>query len=417
MSAPPSAPADASPASKPKRRGKKSLFILLTIILIGGGIAAWQVIIHRGLESTDNAQLEAEIVPVPARVGGLIVEVRVHENQHVQKDEILARIDDAQAKARLAQADAAVKAAEAAAAAAELDATVAGTNASGNLDVAQASRATAESAAQQAKTQLREADAAVRAAQAAYAQAKSDLDRDEELHKGGVVSDSTLSASRTRATVAASNVEAAKAHLGTLRASIDQAESKIGEAAARVEQTHDVDTLKAQAASRVAAAKAQVDVAKAARAVAQLDLDYTTIRAPQAGVLSKKSVSEGQMVSPGQPIAQLVTESMWVTANFKETQLADVRPGQKVKVEVDAFPGVELTGEVESLSGATGARFSLLPPDNASGNYTKVVQRVPVRVRLGKLPDGVPLRPGMSVGVVVDTRVTGPGTTATARVD
>lgn len=405
-------PPDAPPPAKPKR-GRKSLGILLTIVLVGGGIAAWQVVAHRGLESTDNAQLEAEIVPLPARVGGPIVEVLVTENQRVEKDQVIARIDDRQPKARLAQAEAAVKAAEAQAAAADLDAKVAATNASGNFDIASATRATAETAAASAKIQLREAEASVRAAQAAYAQAKADLDRDEELNKGGVVSDSALSSTRTRATVASSNLEAAKAHLSTLRANIDQAESRIGEASARVEQTKDVDTLKQQADARAAAARAQVEVARSALAVAQLDVDYTVIRAPRAGTLSKKSIVVGQMVSPGQPIAQLVTDDLWVTANFKETQLGAMRPGQKVRVDVDAFPSLELEGEVESLSGATGARFSLLPPDNASGNFTKVVQRVPVRVRLPKLPDGVPLRPGLSVGVTVDTR-TGASTASAA---
>jgi membrane fusion protein, multidrug efflux system len=141
----------------------------------------------------------------------------------------------------------------------------------------------------------------------------------------------------------------------------------------------------------------------AARDLAALELSYTRILAPRAGTVSKKSIAVGQQVSTGQPIVQLVTPERWVTANFKETQLAGMKPGQPVELEIDAFPGATLRGQVESFSAATGSRFTLLPPDNASGNYTKVVQRVPVRVRVTDLPEGVSLRPGMSVELTVDT--------------
>ena len=160
----------------------------------------------------------------------------------------------------------------------------------------------------------------------------------------------------------------------------------------------------AQADAKEKSAVAQVDTAKALLDIAKLDLSYTQIVAPQAGVVSKRSISEGQTVSAGQAIVQLVTPELWITANFKETQVHAMRVGQKVTFDVDAFPGVDLKGEVESFSGATGSRFTLLPPDNASGNFTKVVQRMPVRVKLGNPPQGVTLRPGMSVDVTVDTR-------------
>ena len=135
-----------------------------------------------------------------------------------------------------------------------------------------------------------------------------------------------------------------------------------------------------------------------------LDLSYTRIFAPSDGVLSKKSINVGQMLSSGQSIVQLVTDKLWVTGNFKETQVAPMRVGQPASIEVDAFSGSSIVGEVESFSGATGAKFTLLPPDNATGNFTKVVQRVPVRVRLHELPAGITLRPGMSVDLTVDTR-------------
>jgi membrane fusion protein (multidrug efflux system) len=179
----------------------------------------------------------------------------------------------------------------------------------------------------------------------------------------------------------------------------------VQEASARAEQAGEVDVLIAQARARAATAHAQVAVAQAARDLAALELSYTKIVAPQDGVVSKKTASVGQMLAAGQGIVQLVpTRELWVTANFKETQITKMRAGQPAKVEVDAFPGVGLHGEVESFSAATGARFSLLPPDNASGNFTKVVQRVPVRVKLRDLPQGVALRPGMSVELTIDTR-------------
>jgi membrane fusion protein (multidrug efflux system) len=405
------------PSSSPPARGKKSLVIILSIIAIGGGITLWQVLAHRGLESTDNAQLEAEIVGIPTRIGGTVTEVLVRDNQRVQAGDVLARLDDAPLKAKLAQAEAAVAAAEASAAAADLDARVATRNASGNLDVAEATKATVESAAKTAKTGLREAQAAVRAAEAAASQARSDKDRAENLRQGGVLTEADLQAAVTRASVAAANLEAARARLDNVRASLDQAEVRIGEASARVDQTNDLATLEALAKARADAAHAQVGVAKAARDVAALDLGYTTIRAPQAGIVSKKTVAVGQVLAAGQSVAQLVTDGLWVGANFKETQVAAMRPGQRVKVEVDAFPGVEVVGEVESMAGATGARFSLLPPDNATGNFTKVVQRVPVRVKLVGLPSDVPLRAGLSVSITVDTRATTPRAAETARVD
>jgi membrane fusion protein (multidrug efflux system) len=161
----------------------------------------------------------------------------------------------------------------------------------------------------------------------------------------------------------------------------------------------------AQASARAKAAAARAENSKAALALAQLDLDHTKIRAPRDGLASKKSVVVGQMLSVGQPVVQIVpTNDLWVTANFKETQINKMRDGQSTEIDVDAYAGMKLHGTVQSFSGATGARFSLLPPENATGNFTKVVQRVPVRIHLDSIPEDRVLRPGMSVEVTVDTR-------------
>ncbi len=188
------------------------------------------------------------------------------------------------------------------------------------------------------------------------------------------------------------------------RRSATQAQSKVVEASARVKQSSLVEPLVRQARARADAAQAEVATAQAARDLAAIDLSYTKIVAPSDGVVSKKTVNEGQAVGLGQAVVQVVTNHTWVTANFKETQVGHMRTGQSVEFSVDAYPGMTFNGEVESLSGATGARFTLLAPDNATGNFTKVVQRLPVRVRIHDQPAGYALRPGMSVDLTVNTR-------------
>ncbi len=192
--------------------------------------------------------------------------------------------------------------------------------------------------------------------------------------------------------------------MSSLKANAAQASSKIAEASAKVVQTSNVATVVVQARARAKAAHAQVGTARALRDLAKIELSWTQLVAPSDGVMSKKSIAVGQNLAAGQTIGQLVTSTVWITANFKETQIGNMHGGQPVEVKVDAFPGVAFSGHLESLSGATGSRFALLPPDNASGNFTKIVQRVPVRVRVDALPSGVVLRPGMSVELTVNTR-------------
>jgi membrane fusion protein (multidrug efflux system) len=214
----------------------------------------------------------------------------------------------------------------------------------------------------------------------------------------------TFEQGQTALSVARSNADAAQARVEALRSTVAGASGRAAEASARARQVADVASFVAQARARAEAAHAQVATAQAARDLAALDLSYTKIVAPHDGTVSKKTIAEGQAVSAGQPVVQLVTPGVWITANFKETQIERMRPGEPVVVEVDAFPSHDVHGEIESLSGATGSRFTLLPPDNASGNYTKVVQRVPVRIRVTDVPDGVDLRPGLSVSASVRTR-------------
>ena len=365
--------------------------------------AAWYVT-HRGLESTDDAQVDADMVSVPARTSGQVIKVVFVENQPVKAGDLLAELDPEPGAAKLAQAEAALEAARASADAADADARVAETNARGNKSAAQASVEGARSSVSATRDQVAEAEAGVAAATANRDRLATDLDRVQKLVAVASLPQAELDRAKAIYDAAVANVDQARAHLAAVRASTTQAFSRVEEASAKLAQTTDVDAFITLARARARVAHAQVRTAQAARDIAALDLSYTHIVAPQDGVVSKKTVAVGQMVGPGQGIVQLVpTQQLWVTGNFKETQLTHMRAGQPARIAVDAFPGVSIPGEVESFSAATGARFSLLPPDNATGNFTKVVQRVPVRVRIREVPKGIALRAGMSVDLSVDT--------------
>jgi membrane fusion protein (multidrug efflux system) len=394
------AQAVAKEAAKPKRTG---LVLAVVGVLAAAGGTAYYVT-HRGLESTDDAQVDAEVVSVPARTQGIIQKVLFVENQTVKAGDVLAEIDPEPAKARLAQAEANLEAAKTVADAADTDERVAETNVRSNKSAAEASLHGAQSGASASKDQIAEADAAIASATTRRETAKADRERARALLQSGSISQAEVDHADAAYDTALAALEQAKARRSALEASTSQAWSRVQEADAHMKAVSDVDTLIAQARARARTAHAQVTVAQAARDLAALELSYTKILAPQDGVVSKKTIAVGQAVQPGQGIVQLVpTAQVWITGNFKETQLARMRAGQPAQATVDAYPGVTVRGEIESFSAATGARFSLLPPDNASGNYTKVVQRVPVRVKLVDVPAGIALRPGMSVDLTVDT--------------
>lgn len=381
---------------------RKRVFGAVGVMLAVGGVVWFAT--HYGRESTDDAQVDGEVVAVPSRATGVVAKVHFVENQAVKAGELLAELDDAQAKARLAQAEAALAAAEASADAADADASVAETNAHGSKAYADASLDAASAGATSASDQIRQAEAEVAAASAAHELAKAEGERAKKLFDDGAVAKAVLDQAEAGLAVAASRLDGAKAHLAQLRDSASAARAHIAEASARQKQTSNVSVLIAQAEAKAKAARAQVATARALRDLAKLDLDYTRVFAPRDGVVSKKTIAVGQGVAAGQAVVQLVTQPVWVTANLKETQIENVREGQRAKIEVDAFPHADVFGVVESLSGATGSRFALLPPDNASGNFTKIVQRVPVRVKVAELPKGVVLRPGMNVELTIDTR-------------
>lgn len=350
--------ASAAPPRRP--RGRKGLVLggLALAALLAGGHAGWRWWSEgRFLVSTDDAYVQADLSLVSAKITGYVSAIAVADNQHVRAGDVLLRIDDGDHRIALEQAQARL---------AELSSTLA------RID---AEIAAAESGVAQAEAQLAASEAALTAARAAAGRARG-------LAERRVTSQADLdSATETLAT--------AEANRNAARAAIAGATARVG-------------VLKAQRVEAAATRRA-LDLA-----VAQVrrDLDFTTLRAPFDGTVANIAIKQGELVSAGARLAAVVPDrGMYVEANLKETQLAAIREGQSARLSVDALEGAEIEGRVVSVAPATGAVFSLLPAENATGNFTKIVQRVPVRIAL---PDGTPgLRAGLSVEVEIDTR-TGP---------
>ncbi len=359
----PSAVADTAPEPASNARGRIVIGLVILAALIGLGWGVKQWLYGRAHESTDNAQVDGHLVPVLAKVSGYVMAVTVADNQRVASDSTLVRIDEREYAVKLAQADADLAAARASAGGRGLE-------------------GQAEAQVQNATGQRAALDANILAARANATKAESDLARMRELVAKQIVSRQQL--------------DAAQAAADAARAQLSSAERTAGAAGAGVSN--------AQAGVRLA--QARLGAAQASRDNAALQLSYTRVASPVAGVISRKQVEIGQLVQAGQPLLTVVSDTgVWITANFKETQLADIHVGQPVEIEVDAYGGSTVQGRVESVSAATGAKFALLPPDNATGNFTKVVQRVPVRIAIvGGVDKAHPLRPGMSVNAHVSTK-------------
>lgn len=352
-----------SNAGSTSRRNPLPLLVLAVAVAAGGywGYSRWTW--GQAHQSTDNAQIDGHIVPVIARVGGYVRSVNATENQHVAGEAALVAIDDREYKVRVAQADADLAAARAASGARGFE--------------GQAAALVQSTTSQRAVT-----DAQVTAARAQQTRAQADLDRAKDLVAKQIVSRAQLDAAQAVFDAAVANVIATERQVNAAQSNISGAEAGVRLAGARLL------------------------AAQAARDNAALQLSYTTVSTPVTGTIAKKMVEVGQLVQPGQTLMSVVSDTgTYVTANFKETQLGRIHPGQKVEFEVDAYEGSKAEGEVESISSATGARFALLPPDNATGNFTKVVQRIPVRIRITRdLGKDKPLRPGMSVVAHVVTK-------------
>ena len=340
---------------EPKKKPNRVLPIVLGVILIAGIIFGIKEYIYYGKHiDTDDAQIDGDISPVVARVGGYVDSIFFEENGHVEKGQVLVKLDDRDYKVKLEQALSAKKTA----------------NAGVGVGESQISSTAANASSARAE---------VESAQAKLDQANKDYARYANLVKDGSVTQQQFDQVKANRDVAEA----------TYRAAQDQYK-------AALEQ---IGTSKNQlTVTNVGINQRQADVD-----YAKLQLSYTNVTAPSGGIASKKNIQIGQLVQAGQTLFSIVNDnSVYITANFKETQLTNMKDGQKVNINVDAYPDMKLHGEVYNFSGATGAKFSLLPPDNATGNFVKVVQRVPVKIKINTSKDTLAmLRPGMSVDVSV----------------
>ncbi len=412
------------------RRTIVGLAVLIGVGILGWGGWAWY---RSGIQvSTDDAYVEGMISPVSAKVAGHIVEQLVRDNQAVRANDILLRVDPRDYEARRDQAKAAVAVAEANVRAARAELPLARETTRSQVEevraVLEGTRVgvrSSESAVNEVRARLESRRAAaaasraeVGAAESAQRKARRDLDRMQALMKNDYVSrrefddataaletaDATLEAARRRQGAFEQEVQQTEAEVASRVLATEQARQRVAEARgtlARAESQQGQVTVKS---AELARAEAQLRAAQADLAVAELNLEHCVVRAPTDGVVSKRSVEVGQVVQPGQPLLALVPlNDVWVVANFKETQLTRIRPGQHAEIRVDSFPGVVFAGTVNSISAGTGSRFSLLPPENATGNWVKVVQRVPVKILLdtGSVGNPQPLRAGMSAVVTV----------------
>jgi membrane fusion protein (multidrug efflux system) len=392
------------PAVVAKKSNARPYLILGVVLAVGlGGYVGFRAL-TAGKENTDDAQVDADVVPVAARVGGAVLKVAVADNQTVKKGDLLIDIDprDLQAKVDQDEADVAAAKAQAAAADAQLD--IVAATSKGGLSAARAALSGSSASVLSAGAQIDAAKAQVSRAEADAQRTQTDLARYEALRKDDAVPQATVDTARSANAAAQAALAQARANLQMQQEMKATAQTRVSESAARVEQSAPVDAQLTNAKAQAALAHARQASAEATLEIAKLQLSYAHIVAPADGVLSKIAVREGQLIQPGQQLVQVVPNATYIIANYKETQVGEMKLGQHVDIEVDAFPGRKLEGTVVSTSPATGSRFSLLPPDNASGNFVKVVQRVPVKIAWTNLPNDLHPSAGMSADVTVHTK-------------
>jgi membrane fusion protein (multidrug efflux system) len=397
---------------------RRGIIAGVVVFVLAVGLVVW--LRSRGSESTDDAQVDGRITQIAARVGGTIVKVNVDNNQQVGAGAVLVQIDPRdyqvavdRARAELADAQANAAAARTGVPIAKVETTAGVTTASGGVDQAQAALGGAEQEIAVAQANLATAKARLREREANSVKATRDVERLRALVEKDEISKQQFDAAIAAADAARASVDAAQAEVTAAQSGITVAQQRAAQAKGAAAQANAGLTTARTAPqqlqvmqARAEAAEARVQQSQAALHQAELNLAYTSIAAPAAGIVSRKSIEPGQVIQAGQPLMALVDlEHIWITANFKETQLASMQPGQKATVEVDALDGREFAGHVDSIAAATGAKFSLLPPENATGNFVKVVQRIPVKILLdqGQDPDRR-LRPGMSVTPTVRIR-------------
>jgi len=409
---------DLRPPHAPVRRPRRWLKWFVLILLVALAAAGYAVWVHLSArESTDDAQIDVHMAPISPRVGGPVVAVNVTDNQRVEQGAVLAQIDPSDYRVALEHARADLAAAEAAARAAGTNVPITSASSAGNLSSAEARLQSTNAAVVASEEQVGAARAQLAAMQAKQKEAEANHERtaqDLARYKTLVAKDeisrqqydaAVAAEAATQAAVESARADVARAEqaIQVAQSQVAQARAAVAEAQAGVQAAQTAPQQVASSRAQYSSAQARIDQARAMVNQAELNLQYTTIRAPVAGVIGNRTVQVGQVVQTGQALMAVVPlEEIYVTANFKETQLHHMLPGQEAIISVDAYGGRKFYGKVQSLAPATGEKFSLLPPENATGNYVKVVQRVPVKIELNKGEDpGHLLRPGMSVDATV----------------
>jgi membrane fusion protein (multidrug efflux system) len=400
--------------SDPRR--KRTVRLIVIAVLVVAIIVAIPVYSYYSVrESTDDAQVDGHVIPISSRVSGNILSVLINDNQSVRAGQELVRLDPADYKLAVAQAEAQLSSSEADTLESEQSVPVTTITTSGQISTSvaqqQQARATvtaAEKGVEAARARLNSAKAALEQRQANFVKAQKDLARYKSLVDKDEISKQDYDAAVAAAEANSAQVTAGRAEVLEAQHMLDQAIAQVDEAKARLAtatvQRHQSERLesrqRAVTEARYQSAQATAKQRRADLEQAKLNLDYTILKAPVDGVISRKTAEPGIQLAAGQQLMALVPlEDVWVTANFKETQLRKMRVGQRVEIKVDAYgDGRKYRGHIDSIAAASGAKFSLLPPENATGNYVKVVQRVPVKIVLepGENRDHR-LIPGMSV--------------------
>lgn len=389
------------PGGMPSRRGKlrkRILFLGAGLVVIAGAFllylhfAAWQ--------STDDAEIDGYIYPVSSRVSGYATRVTVDDNQYVEAGTVLAQLDPKDYQVAVANAKATLANDQASAAALTTNVPLTSVNTSSQLSTAQAAVQNAEAGLIAAEQQSNAAQASLEEAAANDLKTQDDVTRYRPLAAKDEIPEQTYTQAVDSQKATAAAVVSLQGSAAAAKQAVTQARARLAQAQAQLEYARTRPAQISVQRSRAAAAEAETEKARAILQQARLNLDYTTIVAPVSGIVGRRTVQPGENVTPGEQLMTIVpldSQNIWVTANFKETQLTHMRPGQPVKISVDTY-GRTYDGRVLDIAGATGARYSLLPPENATGNYVKVVQRIPVKIVFdgGQDPKHL-LRPGMSV--------------------
>lgn len=389
------------PARILKRRWNRRTIILASAIglaVIVGGLLLYRY--YASFESTDDAQIDGYIFPVSSRVAGYVTRVTVDNNQYVEAGTVLAQLDPKDFEVAVANAKSALANDQASAAAQGVNVPITSVSTSSTLSTAQADLINAQAGLTAAQKQFDAAEASLRQTEAADLNAQDSVRRYQPLAEKDEIPQQqyTQAALSQRGTAAA--VASAKSSSLAAEQAVTQARAKVAQAEAAVKNAETRPQQISAQVSKARAAEAQAQSAAATLQQAQLNLQYTTIVAPVSGLVGQRSAQPGQNVALGQQMMTIVpldSRNIWVTANFKETQLKHMRPGQPARISIDAY-GRTYHGHVLNIAGATGSLFSLLPPENATGNYVKVVQRIPVKIvfEAGQDPEHL-LRLGMSV--------------------